>query len=98
MKGMPRFVAPLARVPESEERCRACDAPVQHRLRDSIIFGEELAVRCADCLRVYCLRCSWEHFGIKPPGWAKRAERRARVELGRRRARRGTRKPRRRER
>lgn len=34
-----------------------------------------LAVRCAQCLRVFCLRCAWYHFRFTPEwgfAWAKK--------------------------
>ena len=66
---MPRFTHRHSRRLPSEDECFACGNAVAHTLRDAAVDGMAVAIRCADCLRVYCLGCSYQHFGLKPPEW-----------------------------
>lgn len=50
-------------------KCYQCRATVTMTVRRKRALG----IRCACCLMVYCLDCSWRHFGIKKaPSWAKK--------------------------
>lgn len=42
-------------------RCSQCRSRVTFTIRR----GSPIAIRCADCLGVFCLDCAWWHFGRK---------------------------------
>lgn len=54
--------------------CVSCERPINLELpalRDDLTKNQvkNLGVRCADCLKTFCVPCSYRHFGTQPPHW-----------------------------